>query len=122
MKNLISTIFILFGFIFINSQNYDYGKVSKAELEEQFHPSDSSASAAILYRNETVSFSYSQNNGFTQEKEILMRVKIYNKEGFDWANKKVYLYKGDNGNNEKINGLKATTYNLEGGKVKKEKL
>ena len=34
-----------------------------------------------------------------------MRIKIYNKEGFDWANKKVYLYKGDNGNNEKINSI-----------------
>lgn len=122
MKNLLSTIFILFGFISIYSQNFDYGKVSKAELQEQFHPTDSSASAAILYRNETVSFTYSQNNGFTQEKEILMRIKVYNKEGFDWANKKVYLYKGDNGNNEKINGSKGTTYNLEGGKVKKEKL
>lgn len=122
MKNSLFTLITVFSLALINAQNYDFGKVSKAELEEKFHPTDSSANAAILYRNEDISFSFSQNTGFTQQKEIVMRIKIYNKSGFDWASKKVYLYKGDNGNNEKIKGLKGYTYNLEGGKVSKDKL
>jgi len=122
MKNLLSTIFILFGFISIYSQNYDYGKVSKAELEEQFHPTDSSASAAILYRNEDIRFTFNENNGFSQEREVTMRVKIYNKEGFEWATEKVLLYQGDNANNEKVKGLKGQTFNLEANKIKKDKL
>ena len=35
----------------VNSQDYKFGKVSKAELEETFYKSDSSASAAYLYKN-----------------------------------------------------------------------
>jgi hypothetical protein len=122
MKNLLFIITLAFSLNQINSQNYDFGKVSKDELQEKYHPTDSSANAAILYRKENISFTFSQNNGFTQQKEIEMRIKIYNKEGFDWANKKVYLYKGDGGNNEKIKGLKGTTYNLVSGKINKDKL
>lgn len=122
MKNLLFTCLLVLGIVQINGQNYDFGKVSKTELEEKYHPTDSSASAAILYRNESISFTFSQNTGFTQQKEIIMRIKIYNKDGFDWATKKVYLYNGENGNNEKIKGLKGYTYNLEGGKLEKDKL
>ncbi|MTE28115.1 DUF3857 domain-containing protein [Winogradskyella ouciana] len=122
MKNLIFTVIAIFGITVINAQNYNFGKVSKAELEEKFHPSDSSANAAILYRNEDIKFTFNQNTGFTQQKEITMRIKIYNREGFEWATEKVLLYKGDNGNNEKIKGLKGQTYNLEGNKIKKDKL
>ncbi|BAO74940.1 DUF3857 domain-containing protein [Winogradskyella sp. PG-2] len=122
MKNLLLIYTFVFSLNQINGQNYDFGKVSKSELQEKYYPTDSSASAAILYRSENIIFTFNQNNGFTQQKEVEMRIKIYNKEGFDWANKKVYLYKGSGGNNENIKGLKGTTYNLEGGKIKKEKL
>ncbi len=122
MKNLSLTIVAILYLNLTYSQNYDFGKVSKEELQEKYYPTDSSASAAILYRSENISFTFSQNDGFTQQKEIEMRIKIYDKEGFDWANKKVYLYKGDRGNNERIKGLKGTTYNIENGKVSKDKL
>ena len=120
MKNLLFTLTIIFGFTQINAQNYSYGKVSKVELEEQFHPTDSSASAAILYKKERVHFIYSESEGFMQQRDIHERIKIYNKEGFDWATKKVYLYKGDGGNNEKLGSLKATTFNLVDNKIQKE--
>ena len=38
----------------LNAQNYDFGKVSKEELKEQFNPKDSTAEATILYRKERV--------------------------------------------------------------------
>ena len=122
MKNFLLTLIAVFSLTQINAQDYDFGKVSKAELEEKYHPTDSSANAAILYRNENIYFTFSQNEGFLQQKEIVMRVKIYNKDGFDWANNKVYLYKGDNSNDEKIKGLKGYTFNLEGGKIDRDKL
>lgn len=122
MKNLLFTLTLIFGLIQINAQNYNFGKVSKAELEEAYHPTDSSANAAILYRNEDIRYTFNENNGFSQEREVTMRIKIYNRDGFEWASDKIFLYQGDNANNEKIKGLKGQTYNLEGTKIKKDKL
>jgi len=121
MKYLLLTITLVLGCSTINSQNYDFGKVSKTELEEKYHPKDSSASAAILYRNESISFFFISGKGFVQQREIHERVKVYNKDGFDWATKKEYLYQGT-GNKEVLNGIKAFSYNLVDGKVVKDKL
>ena len=122
MKHLLFIIISVLCLNLTNGQNYDFGKVSKAELEQKFYPTDSSANAAVLYKNENIFFIFNQNNGFSQQKEITMRIKIYNKDGFDWASKKIYLYNGDSGNNENMKGLKGYTYNMENGKVKKDKL
>lgn len=104
------------------AQDYKFGKVSKAELTEKAHPIDKDAEAAILYRNQTVSFEYVQNEGFVQKVSIHERIKIYNKEGFDYATKKIVLYQGSSGAEENVSGLKAMTYNLEGNKVVVSKL
>jgi len=121
MKNVLFTLIIVLSFNFIDSQNYDFGKVSKAELQEKFHSKDSSASAAILYRNENISFSYVSGEGFVQQREVHERIKVYDKDGFDWATKKVYLYKGT-GQKENLIGLKGFSYNLVNGKIEKDKL
>lgn len=122
MKYLLFLLTLILGFCQVKAQNYDFGKVSKSELQEKFHPKDSSADAAILYRKETIAFNFNQNLGFVQERNVQMRIKIYNEAGFDWANKKVYLYKGNSAVKENVKGLKGYTFNLEGGKVKKDKL
>jgi len=62
-----------------------------------------------------------QGEGFKVITEIQERVKIYNSEGFDWATKKIKYYDGDNGK-EKITGLKATTFNLNGTKIEETDL
>lgn len=104
------------------SQNFKFGKVSKAELEEKVHHLDSTANAAVLYRNEAVRFLLNTSRGFDQEREITERIKIYNKEGFDWATKKLYLYEGGAGSKEQLTSTKGYTYNLVNGKVEKDKL
>ena len=118
-------LFVLFVIALVSNfnfaQNFDFGKVSKAELQEKFHSKDSVTSAAILYRNETISFTYTSNQGFQQERKVHERIKIYNKDGFDWATKKVYLYQGI-GQKETLYGLKGFSYNLVNGKVEKDKL
>ena len=103
-------------------QNYDFGKISKSELKEKYHPTDSSIAAAVLYKNEDISFFYSDNDGFIQQRDVHQRIKIYSKEGFDWATKKIYLYVGDSDNKETLTGLKAFSYNLVNDKIEKEKL
>ncbi len=122
MKHFILTIaVIVFGYSFSEAQDYKYGKVSKAELEEQFYPMDSSANAVMLFKKEYIHFVITKE-GFTQLREVHERIKIYDKEGFDWATKKIYLYQGGGGKNEKILGLKGATYNLVDGKIVKDKL
>ncbi|MDB9721239.1 DUF3857 and transglutaminase domain-containing protein [Winogradskyella sp.] len=122
IKRLLFLLAITLGLSQIEAQNYDFGKVSKSELQEKFHPKDSSASVAILYRKEEIVYNFNQNLGFVQERSVQVRIKIYTEDGFEWANKKVYLYRGNSSVKENVKGLKGYTFNIEGGKVKKDKL
>ena len=103
------------------SQDYDFGKVSKEELEEKFNPLDSAASATYLYEYRKTFFEFTQSEGFQLITEIHKRVKIYNQEGFKYANESIRLYKS-NSSKEKVTNIKGYTYNLLDGKVKETKL
>ena len=92
-----------------------------AELEEKEHPKDPSAVAAILFKMGDLRFNYSQDQGFVMYLEVKTRIKIYKKEGYDWANFLVNYY--DYGQSKE--GLQisdAATYNLVNGKIEKTKL
>ncbi|MFD0835206.1 DUF3857 domain-containing protein [Mariniflexile aquimaris] len=117
-------IVLLFSLCFsvsVCAQNFDFGKVSKEELQEKFNPLDSSASATYLYKYRKTFFEYRQEKGFELVTEIHERIKIYNNEGFNYATKKVNLYKSGS-DEEKLSGLKAYTYNLIDGKIEETKL
>ncbi|QQX75369.1 MULTISPECIES: transglutaminase domain-containing protein [Aequorivita] len=109
--SLLTLIAILCFFGTSVAQNYKFGKVSKEELLQKEHPSEPSAEAAILYRETHSNFEYSSDSGFYMVTDVFERIKIYNKEGFDWATKEVDLYQGSSGKDE-ISGLKAYTYHL----------
>ncbi|WP_111685269.1 DUF3857 domain-containing protein [Winogradskyella tangerina] len=121
MKHLL-IIACSFLFFVSNAQEVKFGKISKSELQQKVHPKDSSANAAVLYKKEEIYFVYTESDGFMQHREIHERIKIYNKQGFDYATEKIYLYEGNGGNKEKVNKLKGYTYNLVDGKIEKEKL
>jgi len=123
MKNLLFTLFLLFFLFSVKAQNYDFGKVSEEELKEKFHPTDSSASAAVLYRSIKLSYEYTQSTGFKLVTDVRERIKIYKKEGFNYATVSELLYLSDSGNDkESFRGLKAYTYNLQDGKIDESKL
>lgn len=114
---------ILFSFVKINAQNFELGKVSIAELKENQHPLDTSAVAAILCKNGKTSFEYSRDNGFMAITEVTMRIKIYKKEGLDWANFTVPYYVGyENYKDDVVTFSNGVTYNLENGAIVKAKL
>lgn len=122
--NIKDTVLILF-LLTINiatAQDYKFGKVSKEELEETIYKNDSTIDAAVLYRELKVHYPFRQDEGFTKYVEVFERVKIYNAEGFKFATIKNKLYDETSEKEEQIEGLKAYTYNLEGGKVKDVKL
>jgi hypothetical protein len=121
IKNLTAILFFALSFSIANAQKFELGKVSIAELQEKAHPKDSSAVAAILFKTGTVKFVYSDIDGFVMTTEVKERIKIYKKEGYDWANHAERYYIGGN-TKETVSFTDAVTYNLVDGKIEKTKL
>lgn len=103
-------------------QKRELGEVTIQELQETKHPKDTSAVAAVLYEKGKTMFYYNVENGFTIETEVEVKIKIYKKEGYDWATKKVLYSIGNGSNNESVTFSKANTFNLVNGKIVKTKL
>ncbi len=123
MKHL--SFSLIFSFFLVSltvkAQNYNFGKVSAEELSEKFYPLDSSATASVLYRKLNIRYNYKQGSGFSVVTDIQERIKIYQKEGFDFATVSELLFMSGNGR-EVLSGLKAYTYNLQDGKIEESKL
>ncbi|MGB7395480.1 MAG: DUF3857 domain-containing transglutaminase family protein, partial [Pricia sp.] len=85
------------------------------------HPHDPSVPAAVLYRDVNVRFSYQESRGFQIVTAVHERVKIYSKEGFDYATVTEKLYKNGS-DRESLLGLKAYTYSLANGEIAEHKL
>ena len=120
MKKYYLFIFLTYLCSSIQAQDIQFGKVSKQELTEAAYPNDESAHAAITYRNQVTYFESNagQASLITQIHE---RIKIYDKEGFDYATELVTLFKTRR-SEETISKIKASTFNLENGKVVEQKL
>ncbi len=122
MKKLLLGVFLTISAIqFSIAQDYRFGKISKEELSQEVHSMEPDASAAVLYRELKTSFNYDSQNGFTVKTYHHERIKIYNSDGYDYANKKIYTYVAG-GVQENVTNLKASTFNLVNGKVEKTKL
>ena len=105
---------------FSQAQDFRLGKVSKAELEENFHPADTSAVAAILYKKGNTRFELDSETEFILVTEVEVRIKIYKKEGLDYANFSMPYYTG--GKKETLIFDDAATFNLVNGKIERTKL
>src|SRR5680860_411987 len=113
---------ILFAITFsVQSQEVKFGRVSKAELSEKLNEKDSSAVATYLYKSQKSHFEYEESFGFKLITEVHERIKIYTKEGFKYATKKVNLYK-NRADVEQLTSLKAITFNLVGNSIEEAKL
>ncbi|WP_222983338.1 DUF3857 domain-containing protein [Flagellimonas meishanensis] len=105
----------------LSEPDYKFGKVSEEEIAETKHPLEPEAEAAILYKKERVYYDYNIDKGWYITKEYHYRIKIYNKEGFNWATLQVPLYVSG-GDEERISSVRGYTFNLVDGKVESEKL
>ncbi|TPG38874.1 DUF3857 domain-containing protein [Flavobacterium pectinovorum] len=114
-------LFSIFGVSKSNAQTFQLGKVSVAELEQKVHPKDSSAVAAILYKKGKVRIEYDPSEGFVALTDVETRIKIYKKEGYDWATQKVWYYNSYD-LKERVFFTDAVTYNLVDGKIEKTKI
>ena len=120
MKRL--TILIVIAFLFptsieilAQSAPMKFGDIKMSNLKMETYEADPDASVVILGDYGRVSFSLQRGyTEFTRHK----RIKILNKAGFDWADISIQYY--DDGGS--VNQIKAITYNLENGKIVKDKL
>lgn len=120
MNKRIGAIFLMASLV-TYAQNQKFGEVTVDEINEKSHKLDSSAPAAIVYKKGRIEMEY--NNQWSYKFEVESRIKIYKKEGYNYAEVQVPIYIGTGGGSkEKFSGLKAFTYNLDGGKVVKEKI
>ncbi|WBX76254.1 DUF3857 domain-containing protein [Tenacibaculum ovolyticum] len=122
MKNINFIIITLLFLVKTNAQEIKFGKVSKAALEEEFYPLDSTADAAYLLKKRKTYFEFSASDGFTVVTKYHERIKIYTKEGFKYATKQIRYYKPESGDQEKVKSIKAYTFSIEDGKIIKQKL
>lgn len=109
---------------YAQKQPFKFGKLEKEEIAiEQcdFYPD---AHSMILGEYGTISYIYSDTeNRFRYRMEVIVRKKIFNKVDKDAGSFKIKFYEPTSGSfKEDISSLKAYTYNLVNGKLKKTKL
>ncbi|MCL7754484.1 DUF3857 domain-containing protein [Polaribacter sp. Z022] len=114
-------LFFLLIHISFFAQDYTFGKVSKAELEEKFYPLDSTADAVYLFKKKETFVEYTSSEGWLLVTLVHNRIKFYNKKATRFGKEEIKLFKRG-GTDESVTGIKAYTYNLVGKKIVKDKL
>ena len=119
-------IILIFAVLILNnylgwSQKHELGNVTIEELKEKVNAKDSSAVATVIFENGRTSFEYKQGEGFSVITEVEIKIKIYKKGGYEWANAEVPFYVGGS-NKESVSFSKAVTYNLANNQIEKTKL
>ena len=117
----ITLLFLMLLSLSLKAQEYKLGKVTVEELKEKVHPKDSSAVAAILFNRGRTYFEYKPDDGFNIVSEVEVKIKIYKKEGYEWANKEVAYFISKT-EEETVYFNKSFTYNLVNGEIEKTKL
>jgi Domain of Unknown Function with PDB structure (DUF3857) len=92
----------------------EFGKISMEDLKMKSYSKDTSAEAVVLCDYGENFYSFAGNNP-----EIIhrrhVRIKILKKSGFGRATVKIGFHSSNDNGNERVNNIKAVTYNLENG-------
>ena len=97
-------------------QGFNFGEITSQEIEFNRNEIDSNANAVYLNEYGTTRFSYDSETGKMKLVfDYHVRIKIFNKEGFDAANVIVPLHRtgAQDGQREFLSDLKASTFNLQ---------
>ncbi|WP_299335574.1 DUF3857 domain-containing protein [uncultured Psychroserpens sp.] len=116
------TIAVLLFFVNVNAQtkfNSESFEVTKEELELNVFDKDSTANALVI--REIGSTDVNSRTYFL-ETEVEKKIKIFNKNGFDFGEVSLTLFDDNDGQKESIKNIKATVYNLKDGEIEKTKL
>lgn len=79
---------LIFVIVFVQvstAQKFELGKVTKEELLQKKHSKDTSAPAAILFKQQKTNFLYNEKNGFYYITDVEIKIKVYANEGLKFA-------------------------------------
>ncbi len=102
--------------------NIKYGKLAVADFAVASALVDSNANAIVLADIGSTEFQGNNKGRLSLIFKRHKRIKILNKNGFDAAKVEISLYISNSGDEEKLDDVKAVTYNLEGDKIVETKL
>lgn len=98
-----------------------FGKVSAEDFATKVYSIDSNAAAVVIADIGYSFFEPNENEWFSYYHKKQKRIHVLTKAGYEAANITVYLYT-DGSYEDDLGSLKASTYNLENGKVVETKL
>ena len=111
MKKILTALLITVFGCTAYAQNFEYGSVNFTDYNFDKNTLDSNANAIVLREFGTASLQIDDIRGTIELVFVHhVRIKIYNKDGFNQANIIIPLYKDDN-REEDITDIKASTYN-----------
>ncbi|MEQ9423342.1 MAG: DUF3857 domain-containing protein [Cyclobacteriaceae bacterium] len=115
-------LMLLSGAVSAQERSMKFGKVSVKDLQMTEYQLDPEAEAVVLGDIAEARFRYNQERGFQLVFEHHIRIKILKKSGYEQADISIPLYRSDQSAKEVIGNIKGATYNLENGKMVKDKL
>jgi len=110
---------------FVNAQGkFNFGEAPEDLLKMTVYDKDTTASAFVVYEDQNAYYNWNATySDFELVTDYAIRIKILTVDGVDRANGSILFYQGSNSaTTEDISGLTGWTYNLDNGKVVKEKL
>jgi transglutaminase-like putative cysteine protease len=115
MKSSLTILLFFFTSLIANAQGFNFGAITHDDYDYDKKKLDSTSNAVVL-REFGKGFFEMNFEGHTDVAFIYhVKIKIYNRAGFDQANVTVPLYKGEF-RDENMSELKASTFNLVDGK------
>jgi hypothetical protein len=123
-RTLLPFVFLCCLHLLSAEDKFKFGNCPASLLEMDVYPKDSTASAVVVYEDCDVRYDInSVTADFEVITEYVVRIKILTQEGIEYASGSVPFYKGNTtASSENVSGITGWTYNLEDGKVVKEKL
>lgn len=113
---LICSIYATLLFAQKNNGAIKFGDITTNDLATKIYSIDSQANAVVLYNYGHSKMEANSEGAFNLVNTFHQKIKILNKEAFDLANYKIYLFNNEGGN-EKIESFQAATYNLVNGEI-----
>lgn len=123
MKTVLLSAILLFALQVCaqESPNVKFGKLTANDLNRKSYDIDTGATAVILYDNGSTKIKGNAKGWFSLEYKIFRRIHILSKNGYDHATIEIPLY-ANGEDEEKLDNVRASTFNLEDGKITESKL
>jgi Domain of Unknown Function with PDB structure (DUF3857) len=119
---ILLSIILFSNVVFAQRPKVEYGKISIEDVKKSKYDIDSTTDAVVLYEKATTKISQDDSRGFYYETELFIRKKILKASALSQGTIEIDYVKGANDNSQSIEGIKASSYVIENGVIKKSEL